>query len=169
MRRLPADWATRDALTVAPDLLGRSIDVCGVTARVTEVEAYTADDPASHSFRGRTARNASMFSAGGCWYVYLIYGIHLCLNLVTGTEGDGQAVLVRSVRVAGLDPRSTTGPGRLTRSLGVGRELDGTPAVVFDDRVEGADDAVVTPRIGISRALDLPRRWVLPPDALPDR
>ncbi|MFZ9629456.1 MAG: DNA-3-methyladenine glycosylase [Ilumatobacteraceae bacterium] len=161
MRRLPPDWARRDALDVAPDLLGRLIEIRGVRARVTEVEAYTADDPASHSFRGRTARNASMFATGGCWYVYLIYGVHLCLNLVTGTEGDGQAVLVRSVLVDGVDAPLTTGPGRLSRALDVGRDLDGAPAAVFDDGWSAASAPLVTTRIGISKGTDLLRRWVL--------
>lgn len=160
MLQLPADWARRDAVVVAPDLLCKLIDVGGVIARVTEVEAYTADDPASHSFRGRTARNDSMFADGGCWYVYLIYGIHLCLNLVTGSKGDGQAVLIRSVVVDGIDPASTRGPGRLTRALAVTRDLDGTAARLFDDGVR-AISPEITPRIGITRAVDLRRRWVV--------
>jgi len=161
VRRLPADWSARDATEVAPDLLYRLVDIRGRLARVTEVEAYTADDPASHSFSGRTARNSSMFGAAGHWYVYLIYGIHHCINLVTGSEGDGQAVLIRAVVVDGLDPRTTSGPGRLTRALGVDRSLDGAPAAVFDDGLRPPNEPIVTPRIGISKAADLPRRWLV--------
>ena len=67
--------------------------------------------------------------------MYLIYGMHLCLNLVTGPEGDGQAVLIRSVLVDGIDAARTTGPGRLTAALGIGRDLDGSTASLFDDEI----------------------------------
>lgn len=161
VRRLPADWSARDATEVAPDLLYKLVEIGGRRLRVTEVEAYTGDDPASHSAIGRTARNAAMFGPAGHWYVYLIYGVHHCLNLVTGAEGDGQAVLIRAGVVEGLDVRSTTGPGRLTRALGIDRRFDGTPAIVLDDGVRPPVAPTVTPRIGITKAVDLPRRWVL--------
>jgi DNA-3-methyladenine glycosylase len=134
--------------------------VGGRNAVITEVEAYTADDPASHSFRGPTRRNAVMFGPPGVLYVYFIYGMHHCVNLVTGAVGDGQAVLVRSVRVAGLDPRVTTGPGRVCRALGIDRNLDRTVAVVYPGSPP-VEPVVVTPRIGITKAADWPRRWVL--------
>jgi DNA-3-methyladenine glycosylase len=134
--------------------------VGGRNAVITEVEAYTADDPASHSFRGPTRRNAVMFGPPGVLYVYFIYGVHHCVNVVTGTVGDGQAVLVRSVRVAGLDPRVTTGPGRVCRVLGIDRNLDGTVAVVYPGSPP-EEPVLVTPRIGITKAADWPRRWVL--------
>ena len=95
MQRLPHTFAERDATLVAPELLNKLFVVHGTIARITEVEAYTADDAASHSFRGQTKRNAVMFGKAGHWYVYLIYGLHHCLNLVTGADGDGQAVLIR--------------------------------------------------------------------------
>lgn len=169
MRRLPADWSARDATDVAPDLLYKLIAVGGRLARVTEVEAYTADDPASHSARGRTARNAAMFGPPGHWYVYLIYGVHHCLNLVTGDSGDGQAVLIRAAVIEGVDVSSTSGPGRLCRVLGVDRCLDGVVADVFDDGLTPPRAPLVTPRIGISKAIDLPRRWVLDLGAAPRR
>lgn len=162
MRQLPATFAERDATVVAPELLNKLFVVGGVSARITEVEAYTADDPASHSFRGRTARNAAMFGPPGHWYVYLIYGIHHCLNLVTGADGDGQAVLIRAASVDGLAAAATTGPGRLTRVLGIDRSVDGTVAALFDDGVAPPAEPLVTPRIGISAAADWPRRWLLP-------
>ncbi len=146
---------------VAPELLNKLFVVGGRAARIIEVEAYTRDDPASHSFRGRTARNAAMFGPPGHWYVYLIYGIHLCLNVVSGTEGDGQAVLIRSVVVDGVPPASTRGPGRLSRELGVDRRLDAAPADLFDDGVPPPESPLVTPRIGITRAVDWPRRWLV--------
>jgi DNA-3-methyladenine glycosylase len=159
VQRLPQGFAERDATVVAPDLLNKLIRVNGRVARVTEVEAYTADDPASHSYRGRTARNAAMFGHPGHWYVYLIYGMHHCLNLVTGAQGDGQAVLIRSVVVEGIDPRRTTGPGRLCRELGVDRTLDGGVAEVYDDGVPPPESPEVTSRIGITKAAEWPRRW----------
>lgn len=159
VQRLPPTFAERDATEVAPELLNKLLRVHGVLARITEVEAYTADDPASHSYRGRTARNAAMFGHAGRWYVYLIYGMHHCLNLVTGAEGDGQAVLIRSVMVEGIDPRRTTGPGRLCRELAVDRALDGCVAELFDDGVRPPESPEVTPRIGITKAAEWPRRW----------
>lgn len=162
MQRLPATFAERDATEVAPALLNRLLRIDGVLARIIEVEAYTADDEASHSFRGPTRRNAAMFGPPGHWYVYLIYGMHHCLNLVTGDAGDGQAVLIRSVLVDGVDPRRTRGPGRLARVLGVDLSWTGRPAELFADDVEPPPDPVVTPRIGITKAVDLPRRWTVP-------
>lgn len=159
MKRLPPDFAERDATVVAPELLNKVALVNGQYARITEVEAYTADDPASHSFKGRTARNSTMFGAAGHWYVYFIYGIHHCLNLVTGAEGDGQAVLVRAVVVDGIEARLTTGPGRLTRHLGVDLSLDGCTAEIFDDGTPPPSAPLISPRVGISSAVDWPRRW----------
>lgn len=159
MKPLPPTFAERDATAVAPELLNKLLRVHGTVARITEVEAYTADDPASHSFRGRTSRKAAMFGHPGHWYVYLIYGMHHCVNLVTGLEGDGQAVLIRSVVVDGIDPRRTTGPGRVCKVLGIDRSLDGASAELLDDGTPPPAEPEVTPRIGITKAADWPRRW----------
>jgi DNA-3-methyladenine glycosylase len=161
VQRLPTTFAERDALVVAPELLNKVLVIGGRTARIVEVEAYTADDPASHSFRGCTARNASMFGPAGRWYVYLIYGMHHCLNLVTGAVGDGQAVLIRSVLIDGIHPSLTRGPGRLCRELGIDRSIDGAEAHVADDGVPPPAEPLVTPRIGISKGVELPRRWLV--------
>jgi len=163
VQRLPATFAERDATVVAPELLHKLLRVHGTLARITEVEAYTADDPASHSFRGRTARNAPMYGPAGNWYVYFIYGMHHCLNLVTGIEGDGQAVLIRAVTIDGVAPRLTTGPGRLTKVLGIDQTLNGRTAELFDDGVIAPGEIVVGPRVGITKAVDLPRRWMVRP------
>ena len=162
MQRLPSTFADRDATVVAPALLNKVLRIRSCSARITEVEAYTFDDPASHSYRGPTKRNASMFGPAGRWYVYLIYGMHHCLNLVTGADGDGQAVLIRSVTIEGVDPRCTTGPGRLTRQMAVDLTLTGSVAELFDDGTAPPATPIVTPRIGISKAVDWPRRWVVP-------
>lgn len=164
-RRLPTAFFVRDATEVAPELLHKVLRVRGaqgaIDARITEVEAYTQDDPASHSFRGLTQRNATMFGPPGRLYVYFIYGMHHCVNLVTGREGDGQAVLVRAVVVPGVPVRRTDGPGKLTRLLGIDRDHDGVEAVVLDDGAP-VPEAEITPRIGITRAVDWPRRWRAP-------
>jgi DNA-3-methyladenine glycosylase len=102
-----------------------------------------------------------MFGPPGCLYVYFIYGMHHCVNLVTGPRGDGQAVLVRAAVVDGVPPRRSDGPGKLTRVLGIDRGHDGVPATVYDDGAP-VPEPVITPRIGITRASDWPRRWLAP-------
>ena len=148
--------------------------VDGVGGRIVEVEAYDHEDPASHGFRGRTERNASMFGPPGHAYVYRSYGIHWCLNFVCQDEGVANAVLVRALEPThdletmrerrGLDdPRLLcSGPGRLCQALGVTREHDGHAL----DRppfellaAEGPVEVVSGPRIGITRAVELPWRY----------
>ncbi|MFZ4810905.1 MAG: DNA-3-methyladenine glycosylase [Ilumatobacteraceae bacterium] len=159
-RRLPASFFSRDATVVAPDLLHRVLVAGGQRARITEVEAYTRDDEASHSFRGPTRRNAPMFGPPGMLYVYFVYGVHHCINIVTGADGDGQAVLVRSAVIDGIELRRSAGPGRLAKVLGADLTWNGRDAEVIDDGAPSPPHRV-TPRIGISRAVDLPRRWLV--------
>lgn len=134
-----------DSLEAAPALLGAVIAVTGpqgrVAIRLTEVEAYRGEeDPGSHAYRGRTARNASMFEAGGCIYVYFTYGMHHCLNIVTGPAGISRAVLLRGGEVvegvelarlrrpaAHVDRDLARGPARLCSALGLDRSDDGAP------------------------------------------
>jgi DNA-3-methyladenine glycosylase len=176
---IPRSLLEDDAPAVAPTLLG-SILVAGECAgRIVEVEAYTADDPASHSVRGRTPRNASMFEAAGTLYVYFTYGMHHCANVVTGSPGDGQAVLIRAVEpLLGLermrarrpgrgDRELTNGPAKLCQAFDIDRRLDGTdlcdPAsVVWLARPTAAvtRPAIVSTRIGIREGTDRPWRWV---------
>lgn len=163
MQRLPPTFAERDATVVAPDLLDVLMCIDGRLARIVETEAYTADDPASHSFRGPTPRNAAMFGPPMRWYVYFVYGMHHCINLVTGAEGDGQAVLIRAALVDGVPAARTTGPGRLCRELGIGLEWSGRPAELYRDGTPPPAAPLVGPRVGISKAVDLPRRWRVPP------
>jgi DNA-3-methyladenine glycosylase len=157
---LPQSFFARHSTEVAPDLLGRVLRVGTHQATITEVEAYSSEDPASHTFRGLTPRNAVMFGPPMRLYVYFIYGMHHCVNIVTGAEGDGQGVLIRSVSVVGMDRRLTTGPGRVCRVLGIDRHLDGTIAVVHQGSPPEGHVAV-TPRIGITKAADWPRRWLV--------
>ncbi|HEV8098547.1 MAG TPA: DNA-3-methyladenine glycosylase [Gaiellaceae bacterium] len=171
---LPAEAFARSVHEVAPALIGVTLLVDGIGGRIVEVEAYDHEDPASHGFRGRTERNASMFGPPGHAYVYRSYGIHWCLNLVCEAEGVANAVLVRALEPThgldamrnrrGLDdPRLLcSGPGRLCQALGVTREHDGLPL----DRppfellaAERPAEVISGPRIGITRAAELPWRY----------
>ena len=156
--RLPFEFYRRPTLTVAAELLGkvlvhvrRGAPTSGI---IVEVEAYTQDDPASHSFRGPTKRNDVMFGPPGRLYVYLVYGMHHCVNIVTGPPGDGQAVLIRAVTCADADPRSTNGPGKLCRRLGIDMSMNGSLATLFDDGMPPPALLVGTSRIGITKAVD---------------
>jgi DNA-3-methyladenine glycosylase len=180
-RLLPRSFYGRPVLEVARDLLGAVIVHEDVAVRLSEVEAYAGGyDPASHAFRGRTARNAVMFGPGGHVYVYFTYGMHFCMNLVTGPDGHASAVLLRagevvagaaqvSERRAGLRDRDLArGPARLTTALRVDRALNGTdvtsPRSPLQVRrgVPIADEAVRWgPRVGVSTAQEVPWRcWV---------
>ncbi|MDB4932382.1 MAG: mgh [Myxococcaceae bacterium] len=179
--RLTRDFFDRDATVVARELLGciiRTRTADGAAAgRIVEAEAYRRDDSCSHSARGPTARNATMFGRPGGLYVYLIYGLHHCVNLVTA--GDGAAVLLRGlVPVEGaavmrlrrgekpVDGRLGAGPGNLARALGVDRGWDGLD-VTTDDAIAvyaGApvDEAhvVAGPRVGVvGLPEDVARPW----------
>lgn len=160
MKRVPRRFFERPSTEVAPDLLNKLFVVGQTPGRIIEVEAYTQDDPASHAFRGRTKRNEVMFGPAGHLYVYFVYGMHYCVNIVTGREGDGQAVLLRGVVIDGVDPRLTNGPGKLCRYLGIDMAYNGASANVVDDGVSPPATPLVTTRVGITKAADWPRRWV---------
>jgi DNA-3-methyladenine glycosylase len=160
---LPPAFYDRPVLEVARDLVGCTFLHDGVGGRIVETEAYREDDPSSHSFRGRTARNAVMFGPPGHLYVYFTYGMHFCANLVCQPEGEGAAVLLRALepehglermierrgRVVcrgdgRVDPRLLcSGPARLTQALALGRVQNGLPA-------HGAS-LVVLPRAAATR------------------
>jgi DNA-3-methyladenine glycosylase len=161
---------------VARDLIGSTLLVDGVGGIVVETEAYAPDDPASHSFRGRTSRNAAMFGPPGTLYVYRSYGVHWCANAVCGPEGVGAAVLLRALqpthgieamrRRRGLDWafRLCAGPGSLTQALGITSEHDGLSLdePPFELHASVAEVEVsASPRVGITRASDLPWRYSL--------
>lgn len=175
MEPVPRALLEDDAPIVAPKLLGKLLVLGSCAGRIVEVEAYAADEPASHSFNGRTVRNAVMFGPPGHLYCYLSYGIHVCANVVTGSEGDGQAVLVRALDpVRGVEMMRlrrgagrplADGPGKLCQALGIELGHDGLDVCsggdpgLFDDGIAPPSDPVVGPRIGISKAVDLPWRW----------
>ena len=183
-RPLPRVFYARDPVVVARAVLGRLLVHDSPQGRVSgiivEAEAYRgADDPASHAHRGRTPRNAAMFGPAGHAYVYFTYGMHHCLNLVTGTAGEASAVLVRALepvegeelmrerRGGGAVDRLARGPGNVARALGLTRAHDGLDlvggALWLSDlpprrrghRIERG------PRIGIRVALDRDWRWFL--------
>jgi DNA-3-methyladenine glycosylase len=174
--RLGRDFFDRSVHEVAPDLIGVTLLVAGVGGRIVEVEAYDEEDPASHGFRGRTDRNASMFGPPGRAYVYRSYGVHWCLNLVCEAPGRADAVLVRALEPThgldamrarrGTDPARAlcSGPGKLCQALAVTREHDGlpldTPPFELLGR-EGTPEIATGPRIGITRAAELSWRYGL--------
>ena len=176
----------RPAELVAPDLLGRTLvsdlPEGTVELRITEVEAYSGSaDPAAHSYRGMTARNAVMFGEPGHVYVYFTYGMHFCANLVTGPGTTASGVLLRAGEIrSGHDlarhrrPSSRTaadlarGPARLASALGLDRALNGAdacspggPVRVLRGTPPGADAVSTGPRTGVSSAADIPWRfWI---------
>ncbi|MCA1856898.1 DNA-3-methyladenine glycosylase [Massilia oculi] len=167
---------TQPAELVARQLIGVTVLVDGVGGRIVETEAYDREDPASHAFSGPTERNASMFGPPAHAYVYRSYGIHWCLNFVCREEGHGAGVLIRALEpVAGLDLMRQrrdaedvwllcSGPGKLCQALGVTRALNGMalalPPFALLPAVPGLE-VVAGPRIGISKAVDVPWRFGL--------
>ncbi|MEO8224714.1 MAG: DNA-3-methyladenine glycosylase [Gammaproteobacteria bacterium] len=162
MRKLPRRFYARDTVEVAEDLLGCRLvhDSCDGTVggRIVEVEAYQGpEDLAAHSARGRTPRNEVMFGAAGHLYVYLIYGIHHCLNIVTGPEGHAAAVLIRALEPVHNLPGKTSGPGLLCKALGVDRRSNGLDLLggqlyLVAPAAAGVHRVVKRPRIGVDYA-----------------
>ncbi|GAA0781387.1 DNA-3-methyladenine glycosylase [Castellaniella ginsengisoli] len=161
-QRLDRAFYDRPAEIVARDLLGRLLVHAlpdGLRAgRIVEVEAYLGPgDLAAHTSRGRTARTKAMFGPPGHAYIYLIYGMHHCMNVVTGPEGSGTAVLLRALApVQGLDA-STSGPGRLCRAMGVTRDhygidLCGDTLWLARDEAPAPAEIAASPRIGVDYA-----------------
>ncbi|WP_406693102.1 DNA-3-methyladenine glycosylase [Saccharopolyspora sp. ID03-671] len=176
----------RDPLWVARRLLGcelRSSSPEGeVGVRLVEVEAYRGtDDPASHCYRGRTERNSVMFGPAGHLYVYFVYGMHFCINVVSLTDGVPGAVLLRAGEITTgrdlarsrrpavrKDVQLASGPARLAGALGITREHNGidltdpdSPVRLYDGAQVAEDDIRTGPRVGVAAAMDMPwRSWV---------
>jgi DNA-3-methyladenine glycosylase len=185
-RVLPQSFFQRAAPEVARDLIGAVIisRVGGreVTGRISEAEAYLGrEDPASHAWNGRRhAQNEGLYRPAGWWYVYLSYGVHWCANLVCSPAGMASAVLLRAMiptggipviqrRRGGVDPRQlSNGPGKLTVALGMTRAHDQqpmriSPVVVRQGDAVPESEVLVTPRIGITKAVDWPLRFLWRP------
>lgn len=159
-----------------------------ISGRIVETEAYTQSDEASHSFRGQTMRNAPMFSEAGTIYIYFTYGMHFCMNIVTGKVGQGEAVLIRA-----LEPRSgieimqqnrkqqsvfdlANGPAKLVQAMAIDKKMNGHN--IFNDSVPlhllaqplAPDESIVSsPRIGISKGTALLRRFYVKPSKFTSR
>ena len=175
------DFLTEPVDVVARKLLGcmfvREIDDRVVRVRIVETEAYDQEDEARHAFGGQTTRNATMFRDAGHLYVYFTYGMHHCCNVVTGGAGHGSGVLIRAVEP--LDNREflearrgvsganvTNGPGKVTQALGIDRALDGhdlhrAPLLLDQGMLHAGETVSTSPRIGISKAKDVHRRFFI--------
>ena len=181
---LPRAFYQRSPLVVARDVLGRVLVHSGGRSRragrIVEVEAYRgADDPASHAYRGRTPRNQVMFGPAGHAYIYFTYGMHHCLNLVTGPVDEAEAVLIRAIEpLEGIEEmtrcrrgapleRLGRGPGCVAEAFGLGRQHDGLdltkgPLWIADQPAQREGYRVTRgPRIGISVAQERPWRFFL--------
>jgi len=174
--RLRRDFFARDVHDVARELIGATLLVGGVGGTIVEVEAYHHEDPAAHGYGGRTERNATMFGPAGRVYVYRSYGIHWCMNFVCADVGEADAVLLRALEPThGLEEMRArrglenerllcAGPGRVCQALGVTREHDGLPVdrapFALSARQEEAE-IVTGPRVGITKASELPWRYGL--------
>lgn len=169
---------------MARELVGWMMLVDGIGGVVLETEAYLPDDPASHSFAGRTRRNATMFGPPGHLYVYRSYGIHWCANVVCDEDGVGAAVLLRALEpISGIETMIerrgvrdvrllAAGPGRLTQALAITGAHDGADLLREPFALApppAAVEVVASPRVGISRATEVPWRYSLAGSSLVSR
>jgi DNA-3-methyladenine glycosylase len=181
--RLSRKFFERDPVALARDLLGRVLFYRSppglIAGRIVEAEAYTGQsDPASHAYRGRTARNAVMFSKAGHAYVYFSYGMHYCLNVTAEKPGTAGAVLLRAMEpLAGIEvmrargdhgpeARLLSGPGKIGRAFGLtladnGRDFTRGPLGIAEGTPVEDRDVAISRRIGISRAVDFPYRFIV--------
>jgi DNA-3-methyladenine glycosylase len=181
------DWLSRSSLLVAPDLLGCTIvrqlpDGSIIRGLIVETEAYTEGDPACHAYRRQTPRNKVMFGPAGMTYVYLIYGMYHCVNIVTDLDGIPSAVLIRALQLETIPPwcppdkpsRVAAGPGKLCRALKIDLTLTAKPLQLGEslwvehrsqDYQEQVDRHSIsfaqTTRIGLTQGTDLPWRWYI--------
>jgi DNA-3-methyladenine glycosylase len=187
---IDATWLSRPSTILAPELIGCTLvrqmpDGSILRGMIVETEAYAPDDPAMHAYRGRTTRNQVMFGVAGKAYVYLIYGMYYCLNVVTDRDGVASAVLLRALELnqvpnwvdhkEKLKPhRIAAGPGKLCRALNIDLTLNATPLEFgqplwlehrhpeFQQQLnQGHLTLIQTTRIGLTKGVDLPWRWYL--------
>ncbi|MEX0271552.1 DNA-3-methyladenine glycosylase [Leptolyngbyaceae cyanobacterium UHCC 1019] len=187
---IEAHWLNRDSTLVAPDLIGCTLvrqmpDETLLRGLIVETEAYGLNDPAMHAYHRATARNQIMFGEPGITYIYLIYGIYHCLNVVTDQVNIPSAVLIRALQLETMPPwidpmhqlkphRVAAGPGKLCRALKIDLTLNGTPLQPgqalwlehrhsqFQQQLEDGELSLVqSTRIGLTQGVDLPWRWYL--------
>jgi DNA-3-methyladenine glycosylase len=170
-------WLSRPAEVVAPELLGcilvRKINGIEYRGIIVETEAYSPNDPACHAYRKRSDRNAAMFGKAGSVYVYLIYGIYHCINIVTDQDGIASAVLIRALALEQIPPwiedhksdRLAAGPGKLCRALKIDRTLNGEPLIpqseIWLEVAQKPLKIIQTTRIGLTKGVDIPWRWYI--------
>jgi DNA-3-methyladenine glycosylase len=179
-------FLSRPAIEVAPDLIGCKLirnfsNSKSIEAVIVETEGYTEGDPACHAYRRKTKRNAIMFGEAGYIYVYKIYGIHHCLNIVTDLENIPSAVLIRAVEFKEIEVtdfktshRLGAGPAKLCKILNIDTDISGTKInpnseiclmprdKVFQKKIDSKElNIIQTTRIGITQGMDLPWRWYL--------
>lgn len=182
-------WLARPSTEVAPDLVGctlvrRLSDDLILRGLIVETEAYAPGDPACHGYRRRTPRNQAMFGAAGRVYVYIIYGMYHCLNIVSDADGVASAVLIRAVQLDTLPPwidphkephhRVAAGPGKLCRAMKIDRSLDDhlldedqpldlePRSPQFQHQLDSGEHRLIqTTRIGLTKGTDIPWRWYL--------
>lgn len=160
--RLDRDFFNRSVVDVARELLGKVLVFQNHSGLIIETEAYGgADDPASHAFKGPTPRSKVMFGQAGISYVYLIYGMYYCLNVVTEPEGSPSAVLIRAVKSLNPSQKILDGPGKICKEMGITLKHNKIDIITqpdfFISEGETINDFITTPRIGIRRAAD--RLW----------
>lgn len=184
---IPTHWFSRPAAEIAPELLGCTLvrhfeDGQRIRGLIVETEAYAAGDPACHGYRKKTPRNASMFGSAGHLYVYLIYGMYYCLNIVTDHVDVPSAVLIRALALDQIPDwipakkraqphRIASGPGLLCQAMRIDRSHDGIPLipqahesiwVEFPDHQQpNSLESVQTTRIGLKQGTEIPWRWYL--------
>jgi DNA-3-methyladenine glycosylase len=180
-RVLPVSFYNRDTSTVARELLGHILvnkNSEGITSGIiVETEAYLQNDPACHAARGMTNRNRAMFGPPGHAYIYFIYGMYYCFNIVTREQGIGEAVLIRALEpVEGIElmkkrrgrdkpTELCSGPGRLTRAMGIDKDQNGRGLTGDNFFIraagEGGHEIINTTRVGISEGKELPLRFYI--------
>ena len=189
MKPLPRKFFKRHPADVAPELLGkllvRELNGRRLYGRIVEAEAYSSDDPASHTYRGPTERNRAMFGDPGHAYIYFIHGMHHCINVTARYDTPAGGVLIRALEpLFGIETMQlfrrreklqelTSGPAKLTQAMNIDKALYGTDMtrvgalyIAFDqtnDLSQARADipVIATPRIGISKATDVPWRFVI--------